>query len=264
MDMSQSHALTLAVALGCEYWLKQWWSDLFGQKMNRAVYSYVLYRLVHLVLLSGSGFLLFRSVGWVDWVAFSACLVILGSLELFVQLIILKIQETTGTSFYQLNYLVPLALIVFANVVDYAPRFDADYRLVVLFVLLAHPANYFIRWALNKDAGFSSDRTTSLASLIFCYGNQPYSAEVAASADTPQRLEQRARVGRRIGTIERWLILLLIVSENISSLGLVITAKSIVRYPQLADKEFAEYYLFGTLLSVVLALVSGFFVLGGL
>jgi len=71
-------------------------------------------------------------------------------------------------------------------------------------------------------------------------------------------------VGRRIGTIERWLIVLLIATKNVASIGLVITAKSIVRYPQLSDKDFAEYYLFGTLLSVVLALASGLVVLGGI
>jgi hypothetical protein len=51
---------------------------------------------------------------------------------------------------------------------------------------------------------------------------------------------------------------------NIPSIGLVITAKSIVRYPQLRDRAFAEYYLFGTLLSVVVALGSGLVVLGGI
>lgn len=45
-------------------------------------------------------------------------------------------------------------------------------------------------------------------------------------------------------------------------MGLVITAKSIVRYPQLSHPEFAEYYLLGTLFSVVLALASSFLVLG--
>ena len=266
MGLSQSHALTLAVALGYEYWLKQWWSDLLSRKTKPPIYTYALYRFVHLILLSGSGFLLFSSFDLVEWIMFSACLVVLGSLELFVQLIIVKVQETTGASLYQLNYAVTLALTAFSCAVNlgYTPRFGVDYRLVLLFVLLAHPANYFIRWALNKGASCTSDRTTSLTSLIILAGNEPYNAEVAAAVDTPQRLEQRARVGRRIGTIERWLIVLLIVSENISSLGLIITAKSIVRFPQLSDKEFAEYYLFGTLLSVVLALLSGFLVLGGL
>lgn len=262
MEISQSYALTLTLALGYEYWLKQWWFDLFGQKSPRPVCNYVFYRLVYLILLAGSGRLLFPGVDWVGWAIFSICLVILGSLELLVRLIVLKIQKATGASFNQLYYLVPLSLVLFSRLMDHTPRFELDYRLVLLLVFLAHPANYFIRWALNKDEGFSTDRTISSLSQVFYDLDQPN--EVAAATDTPKDLEQRARVGRRIGTIERWLILLLIVTKNVSSLGLVITAKSIVRYPQLGDKEFAEYYLFGTLLSVVLALASGFFVLGGL
>lgn len=261
MGISHSYALTLALALGYEYWLKQWWSDFLGKRTTRPLHNYVLYRLVHLVLLVGSGLLLFPSVDLVTWALFSACLVLLGSLELFVRHIILKIQKATGASFYQLNYLVPVAVALFSLVIDYTPRFAADYRLVLLFILLGHPANYFIRWALNKDDGGLADGTSSPILQIF---NDNQLSEAAATADGPKYLEQRARVGRRIGTIERWLILLLIISKNVSSLGLVITAKSIVRYPQLADKEFAEYYLFGTLLSVVLALVSGFLILGGL
>ena len=260
MEIPQSYLLILTLTLGYEYGLKQWWWGSIGAKITKPAYNYVLYRLLHLILLSGSGPLLFSDVPLVDWLIISTCFVLLGSLELVLRQISLRVQRVTGASFYQLNYLVPLALVLFGRLVDYAPRLDFDYRLVFLFVFSAHPANYFIRWALNKDKPVLGNQIAD-DKLI-------YASEAAATTThAPWDLElddQRAKVGRRIGTVERWLIVLLIASKNVSSLGLVITAKSIVRYPQLSDKEFAEYYLFGTLLSVVLALVSGFLVLGGL
>lgn len=266
MEISQSYALTLAIALGYEYGLKQWWWGLRGTKITQPVYSYVLYRLVHLVLLSGTGLLLFTDVHIVAWMIFSISLVILGSLELLVRAVNSGIQRLTGVSFYQLNYLVPLSLVLSGRLIGYTPRFDLDYRLVFVFIFLAHPSNYFIRWALNKDETVPTNLTASSIFKVPDDNKFTYAYETVATTDVPRDPnlnDQRAKVGRRIGTLERWLIVLLIASKNVSSLGLVITAKSIVRYPQLSDKEFAEYYLFGTLLSVVLALVSGFVVLGG-
>ncbi|MGB4431561.1 MAG: hypothetical protein ACOX46_02770 [Limnochordia bacterium] len=137
------------------------------------------------------------------------------------------------------------------------PRFDLDYRLVFLIVFLSHPANYLIRWALARSDSALKVQSASESGKAM--------AEVAAAGGSGRDAdEDRLKVGRRIGTIERWLIVLLIATKNVASIGLVITAKSIVRYPQLSDKDFAEYYLFGTLLSVVLALASGLVVLGGI
>lgn len=39
-----------------------------------------------------------------------------------------------------------------------------------------------------------------------------------------------------------------------AAVGLVFTAKSIVRYKEFDRKEFAEYYLVGTLYSILIAL----------
>lgn len=58
------------------------------------------------------------------------------------------------------------------------------------------------------------------------------------------------KVGRRIGTIERFIMILFIAMEQYAAMGLVLTAKSIARYDKIAkDEKFAEYYLLGTLLS---------------
>lgn len=62
--------------------------------------------------------------------------------------------------------------------------------------------------------------------------------------------------GRFIGTVERIIMLIFISIEQYSAIGLVLTAKSIARYDQISrEKDFAEYYLLGTLISTVLVIV---------
>lgn len=62
------------------------------------------------------------------------------------------------------------------------------------------------------------------------------------------------RIGAYVGMLERALILTFLLSEAPAAVGFVIAAKSIARFKELEDKAFAEYYLVGTLVSVVVAL----------
>jgi hypothetical protein len=66
-----------------------------------------------------------------------------------------------------------------------------------------------------------------------------------------------ARVGATIGVLERLLILTLILVGAEAAIGFVIAAKTLARFRQLDDRDFAEYYLLGTLASVSIAIVTG-------
>ncbi len=48
----------------------------------------------------------------------------------------------------------------------------------------------------------------------------------------------------------------LVLLDAPTAIGFVLTAKSIARFKQLEDKDFAERYIVGTLLSVGIALAS--------
>lgn len=68
--------------------------------------------------------------------------------------------------------------------------------------------------------------------------------------------ENTKKAGRVIGTLERIIMLFFLLIKQYSSVGLVLTAKSIARYNKISeDKEFAEYYLLGTLLSTICVLI---------
>ena len=63
-------------------------------------------------------------------------------------------------------------------------------------------------------------------------------------------------VGALIGMLERVVILLLGALGLYGSIALVLTAKSLARFKQLEDKNFAEKYLVGTLISLTIAILA--------
>jgi hypothetical protein len=63
--------------------------------------------------------------------------------------------------------------------------------------------------------------------------------------------------GRTIGSLERAIALTLVLLGQYGALGLIVAAKSVARFKALEDREFAEYFLIGTLASLLLALVGG-------
>ena len=77
--------------------------------------------------------------------------------------------------------------------------------------------------------------------------------------DKDRNIEQDNNAGRFIGTVERLIILIFISIDQYAAIGLVLTAKSIARYDKIVSKPaFAEYYLLGTLLSTVTAVIASF------
>ena len=73
--------------------------------------------------------------------------------------------------------------------------------------------------------------------------------------------EQLQNAGMYIGWLERIIILTAVIMRSPATIGLVLTAKSIVRYQEMKSGRFAEYFLIGTLLSIVLAIFGGIILL---
>ena len=63
--------------------------------------------------------------------------------------------------------------------------------------------------------------------------------------------------GRTIGALERALAFTMILLGQYSAVGWIIAAKSLARFKALEDREFAEYFLIGTLASFLLAVLAG-------
>lgn len=63
--------------------------------------------------------------------------------------------------------------------------------------------------------------------------------------------------GKLIGYIERLLVILLTFYHAYPAIAFIVTAKSIARFKQLDDRDWAEYFLLGTLTSMFLGLAFG-------
>jgi hypothetical protein len=78
---------------------------------------------------------------------------------------------------------------------------------------------------------------------------------------TGQTTNEMQNAGLYIGWLERFLVLTALVLHSPATVGLILTAKSIARYPEFKSVRFAEYFLIGTLLSVSLGIVGGLILL---
>ncbi|MGV2938723.1 DUF3307 domain-containing protein [Mesobacillus sp. LC4] len=63
--------------------------------------------------------------------------------------------------------------------------------------------------------------------------------------------------GKLIGYIERLLVILLTYYSSYPAIAFIVTAKSIARFKQMDDRDWAEYFLLGTLTSMFLGIMFG-------
>lgn len=63
--------------------------------------------------------------------------------------------------------------------------------------------------------------------------------------------------GRLIGNLERLVLVLVVAAGSYGALAFLVAAKGLVRFEGLRDRDFAEYFLIGSLASVLVALCAG-------
>ena len=110
-------------------------------------------------------------------------------------------------------------------------------RLLCLALFLGKPANIVLK-TLNLKPPVPTAKET-----------QPL---MIADQATPEY----QRAGATIGTLERFLTALLFLLEAYAAIAVVFAAKTLTRYDKITkDETFSEYYLIGTLGSLLLAII---------
>ncbi len=84
----------------------------------------------------------------------------------------------------------------------------------------------------------------------------PAAGTVSPGPDRDRTAVPPAKVGATIGVLERLLIVTLLLVGADAAIGFVVAAKTIARFRLLDDRDFAEYYLLGTLASVSVAILT--------
>jgi hypothetical protein len=63
--------------------------------------------------------------------------------------------------------------------------------------------------------------------------------------------------GRLIGNLERLVLTIVVAAGSYAALAFLVAAKGLIRSEDLRDRDFAEYFLIGSLASVLVALCAG-------
>ena len=134
-------------------------------------------------------------------------------------------------------------------------------RLLIYFLayVLALPVGHFavrhvmLRKFQPQEAGGpkGADNTTGCLErlLTIAFGREYHPREAGGFKGA----------GSTIGYLERLLTLTFVLLGEYEALALILAAKSIARFQELKERKFAEYYLIGTLSSILFAMLVGIF-----
>lgn len=98
------------------------------------------------------------------------------------------------------------------------------------------------------------NEANQLIRLFFAWFDlKPQTAEAV-----PDNREYTA--GRIIGILEREIIFIAVLTHQIPAIAYVLAAKGLARFKELDQRRYAEYFLIGTLLSSLIAVLLGMFI----
>jgi hypothetical protein len=142
---------------------------------------------------------------------------------------------------------------------DVWPIVDVGLYALALWVLTAG-GNFVCRWLLELS-GITPPSTTATAaatSAVVSPASAPSPAfPTAASPPVPPAPATSAGAGRMIGSLERLIILVGLIAGSWEIIAAVIALKTVGRFKELDERLQAEYFLIGSLASIVwAALVS--------
>jgi hypothetical protein len=120
---------------------------------------------------------------------------------------------------------------------------------------LVAPTGAAVAVAASRSRRWSI-RFGPLHALVAAEPEPAVGAAAPSAVADPGAVGLTARVGATIGILERLLICVFVLTGTDVAIGFVVAAKTLARFKQLDDREFAEYYLLGTLASVAVAIGS--------
>lgn len=123
--------------------------------------------------------------------------------------------------------------------------FEKIISIILIFLLIGRPTSIFIEKLLPIETKKEDNLSCEQKENKKC--NEEFE-------NFEQIQKNNFNYGSFIGILERITIVLLAILNLWSSIALVFTAKSIARFKQLEDKNFAQKYLIGTLLSLSITL----------
>jgi len=196
-----------------------------------------------------------------------------GKLFYIVTIILISVMFDGGTFF---SYLIIVVLLIAYRLVSYIKKtincyedklakevfiVDNIIRLFILFLIVVFIENsfepaFFIDYGyvfLNYLLAFLL--ISKPANVIFNIFFDKFKPNDKSDEDAGYD-----NAGAMIGIMERMLIIICILSGNFSTIGFVIGVKSIARFGKLSKTKFGEYFLLGTLYSLLYTIAVYFLI----
>ncbi len=129
-----------------------------------------------------------------------------------------------------------------------------------VFLLVRPSLQMFVLWLNRIRFLQESILLVSVVYVLVIFGGGYFIRALVAplwkeeQGQTTKEHEEVINAGLYIGWLERFLVLTALFLQSPATVGFILAAKSIARYPELKSVRFAEYFLIGTLLSVTIAI----------
>lgn len=160
---------------------------------------------------------IFRNIFIVDQILHSAMIVIFASIY-------------ANSNAIDLNQFGKM-LLLFYNNLGMTIDPSVFLRFIFVFLIIGKPANILIKEINNKENIWPNN------------------------TNSEEKAPEYKNAGKLIGILERILIVILVLLNQYAAVGLIFAAKSLTRYNKIiTEPSFAEYYLVGTLLSLLIAI----------
>lgn len=132
-----------------------------------------------------------------------------------------------------------------------AGHFPIVASVLATYLFMIDGGTRVVRGVLSRFPGLLERAQESMA--------QGKSGERTGVSEDQGAVEKRERenTGEWIGILERIITLSFVLTDSYTAIAFALTAKSIARFKELENKDFAEYYLLGTSASVATALLAG-------
>lgn len=172
------------------------------------------------------------------------------------QLLHLFVLILTSFIFFRMDVLKIAMRLFFADNGRLSPV-NSLLLILIIIVLATSVSGHLIRILLGSIPN----------QLLTFEGKYAYKNEWTSSREKGQGLTEEYHYsvfnkhdltrGKLIGYIERLLVILLTFYNAFPAIGFIVAAKSIARFKQMDDRDWAEYFLLGTLSSMFLGITLG-------
>jgi hypothetical protein len=130
-------------------------------------------------------------------------------------------------------------------------QFSALFILAAGLLVVVRGGTYIVRGFLKK-AG-------TLPRIVAAPGTSPNASGSAAqmAPDAPHIDQEEYNRGRLIGNLERLLLTVVVAAGSFTAIGFLVAAKGLIRFEEFQQRAFTEYFLVGSLASVLIAFCAG-------